>query len=120
MLWNKDTVYDTKYDIVICSDCTFDKETHSHLLHVVRSILKKPSSNDKSDRSLFILCAPHRGDSLQAFITLLESINEFHVELLVKYDDKIWQSHERSLKEEQEYYDKDIHYPLIVYASWNL
>ncbi|CAG8702333.1 calmodulin-lysine N-methyltransferase-like [Rhizophagus irregularis DAOM 181602=DAOM 197198] len=120
MLWNKNTVYDTKYDIVICADCTFDKETHHHLLHVVRSILKKPTSNDKSDESLFILCAPHRGDSLQAFITLLESINEFRVELLVKYDDKIWQCHERSLKEEQGYYDKDIHYPLIMCASWNL
>jgi hypothetical protein len=68
---------------------------------------------------LFILCAPRRGDSLQAFITLLESINEFRVELLVKYDDEIWQCHERSLKE-QGYYDKDIHYPLIMCASWNL
>ncbi|RIA95912.1 hypothetical protein C1645_816053 [Glomus cerebriforme] len=119
MLWNKDTVYDTKYDIVICADCTFDKETHPHLLHVIRSILKKPPLNDKSDKSMFILCAPHRGDSLRAFITLLESINEFHVELLVKYDDKIWQLHEQSLKEEQEYYDRDTHYPLIVCASWN-
>jgi hypothetical protein len=69
---------------------------------------------------LFILCAPHRGDSLQTFVTLLESTNEFHVELLEKYDDKIWQSHERNLKEQQGYYNTDTNYPLIVCASWNL
>ena len=92
---------------------TFDKETHPHLLHTIRSILKK------SNKSLFILCAPYRGDSLRAFITLLETTNEFRVELLEKYDDIVWKSHEKSLKE-QGYYDKDAHYPLIVCAYWNL
>ncbi|GES96636.1 calmodulin-lysine N-methyltransferase isoform X1 [Rhizophagus clarus] len=99
MLWNKNAIYGTKYDIVICADCTFDKATHPHLLHVIRSILKKPISNDKSDE---------------------KSTNEFRVELLVKYDDKIWECHERCLKDEQGYYDKDTHYPLIMRASWNL
>ncbi|CAG8596420.1 14495_t:CDS:2 [Funneliformis caledonium] len=114
MLWNKNTVYDIQYNIVICADCTFDKETHPHLLHVIRSILKK------SDKSLFILCAPRRGDSLQAFVTLLETTGEFRVELLEKYDEIVWKSHGKSLKEEQGYYNTDSHYPLIVRASWNL
>ncbi|CAG8604218.1 12037_t:CDS:2 [Funneliformis mosseae] len=114
MLWNKNTVYDIQYNIVICADCTFDKETHPHLLHVIRSILKK------SDKSLFILCAPRRGDSLQAFVTLLETTGEFRVELLEKYDEIVWKSHGKSLKEEQGYYNTDAHYPLIVRASWNL
>ncbi|CAI2179755.1 2974_t:CDS:2 [Funneliformis geosporum] len=114
MLWNKNTVYDIQCNIVICADCTFDKETHPHLLHAIRSVLKK------SDKSLFILCAPRRGDSLQAFVTLLETTSEFRIELLEKYDEIVWKSHEKSLKEEQGYYDTDAHYPLIVRASWNL
>ncbi|CAG8623760.1 10378_t:CDS:2, partial [Racocetra persica] len=117
MIWNCNTHYDKTYDVVLCADCTFDKQIHLHLLHVIRSILKKPSK-DNPDGSLFLLCAPQRGGSLQEFISLLEAQGDFHVKLLERYDDCVWEVHQQSITENSVHYVPDIHYPLIVQAYW--
>ncbi|CAG8823372.1 20101_t:CDS:2, partial [Dentiscutata erythropus] len=108
MIWDCDTHYDIT---------TFDKQTHSHLLHVIRSILKKPPKNNPEE-CLFLLCAPKRGDSLQEFISLLEAQGDFHVKLLERYDDFIWKAHQQNIAENSEHYAPDTHYPLIMQAYW--
>ncbi|CAG8521857.1 9781_t:CDS:2, partial [Diversispora eburnea] len=125
MLWDLNTAYNDTYDVVICADCTFDKSTHPHLLHVLKSIIKKPLPNNNSNYysdggrgGLFILCAPNRGDSLNAFIKLIESLEkDLKIELLVKYDDIVWNIHENNLNDSNNY-DPDTHYPLILKIYW--
>ncbi|KAF0468363.1 Calmodulin-lysine N-methyltransferase [Gigaspora margarita] len=119
MIWDCDTHYDITYDVVICADCTFDKQMHSHLLHVIRSILKKPSKNNPEE-CLFLLCAPQRGDSLQEFISLLKSQGDFNVKLLERYDDFVWKAHQQNIAENSEHYVPDTHYPLIMQAYWRV
>ncbi|RHZ60557.1 hypothetical protein Glove_352g61 [Diversispora epigaea] len=143
MLWDSNTAYNDTYDVVICADCTFDKSTHPHLLHVLKSIIKKPlpgnnnnnNSNDNNNNNyysgeggggLFILCAPNRGDSLNAFIKLIESLEkDLKIELLIKYDDIVWNIHENNLNNNNNNmdnecysYDPDTHYPLILKVYW--
>ncbi|CAG8764218.1 41761_t:CDS:2 [Gigaspora margarita] len=119
MIWDCDTHYDITYDVVICADCTFDKQMHSHLLHVIRSILKKPSKNNPEE-CLFLLCAPQRGDSLQEFISLLKSQGDFNVKLLERYNNFVWKAHQQNIAENSEHYVPDTHYPLIMQAYWRV
>ncbi|CAG8461742.1 7036_t:CDS:2 [Cetraspora pellucida] len=119
MIWDRNIHYDKTYDVVLCADCTFDKQIHLHLLHVIRSILKKPSKNNPY-KSLFLLCAPQRGGSLQEFISLLEIQGDFHVKLLERYDDFVLKVHQQSITENPVHYIPDTHYPLIVQAYWRV
>ncbi|CAG8553012.1 11583_t:CDS:2 [Racocetra fulgida] len=84
----------------------------------------QPSSvtltDDNPDGSLFLLCAPQRGGSLQEFISLLEAQGDFHVKLLERYDDCVWEVHQQSITENSVHYVPDIHYPLIVQAYWRV
>lgn len=102
-LWST-SPHDSQFDYVICADCLFFEEVHSHLAQVMVKLLKPTGSA--------LLLAPQRGGTLDKFCAVAKSY--FRIESSVHYDNLIWQKHRESLEQfgDTGVYSVDLHYPL--------
>ena len=111
LLWNdaflqSTSPHDSQFDYVICADCLFFEEVHSHLAQVMVKLLKPTGSA--------LLLAPGRGGTFEKFCAAAKSY--FRIESSMHYDDLIWQKHREALKRFGDIgmYSVDLHYPLLL------
>lgn len=106
LLWNTDLHESSKIDLLLCSDCTHFQEHHASLAVTIASLLRIGG--------VAILCQPPRGNSLNNFITCVESMNGIlSIQQMVEYDEKVTSCHVKELGTNP-CYDPNIHYPYIV------
>ena len=71
LVWDKYSIYNEDYDIIIISDCLFFKNYHIDLIYTIKSNLK--------DDGICIIISPPRGDSMELF--LKEASSFFNVSI---------------------------------------
>ena len=109
------------FDLVLVSDCTHFTEFHADLAATIGRLLRIGG--------VCILCQPRRGESLKMFIELIHAMNTnykddvdgdgsciplFKMDLYNQYSETLFTSHERLVDDKNEYYDANIHYPLLL------
>lgn len=71
-----------RYDVVLAADCVFFRTFHRDLLWLLRSSLRR------GGRAL--LLQPHRGDSLDAFVSLVRAeAPDLIVDIVYDFDAKV-------------------------------
>lgn len=95
----------TQFDFVLCADCLFKDDIREQLVFAIYKLLKPEGQA--------IIFAPHRGNSLNNFIDLAKRLfGDSAVELIQKYDEKVWHFHLSNLSSAS--YDENIHYPYFI------
>ncbi|KAI4314744.1 hypothetical protein L6164_027621 [Bauhinia variegata] len=110
--WNQEETFNiaNTFDVIVASDCTFFKDFHKDLAHVIKLLLSNAGSSEA------ILVSPKRGDSLDLFLEIVKE-NGQHFSVTENYDAEIWKRHERLMNEDKDSwpsYEKDHCYPLLI------
>mmetsp|Transcript_16335 Transcript_16335/g.23039 ORF Transcript_16335/g.23039 Transcript_16335/m.23039 type:complete len:441 (+) Transcript_16335:111-1433(+) len=98
------------FDLCLASDCVHFQEFHAALALTVARLLRVDG--------VAIFCQPHRSNSLQRFMDLLDYMNKrdealWEVSLIHDYDEEMSKRHEQYLKHDSSY-DPSIHYPSLL------
>jgi hypothetical protein len=91
-------------DVVIGSDCLFFKDFHDALLSMLDHILVP--------NGVIILLQPPRGDSLDIFVKKAEAF--FNVNRYFDYCAEMSEQRDEFLLKQQEHYNLDKHYPILL------
>lgn len=105
--WDVGAPQEELYDVIICADCLFFKETSASL---VQSIYRMLQHNGKA-----LIVAPNREGTFGYFKNL--AMEYFTVEEVEQYSSEVVKAHESFINEPG--YDPDIHFPklLILYKK---
>lgn len=104
--WEKDTYYDDlekRFDYIICADCLFFDEAREGLCHTIYKLLKQDG--------LCFIFAPNRKNTFHKFVDYAKAY--FECVIVNNYDDEVWTKHMRE-KENNDMYDQDLDYPLLL------
>jgi len=100
--WDVQAAHAELYDVIICADCLFFKETTASL---AQSIYKMLNDNGKA-----LIVAPNREGTFGYFKNL--AMEYFTVEEVHQYSSEIVKAHESFINEPG--YDPDIHFPKLL------
>jgi len=101
--WNENVdQLEESYDVILCADCLFFKESSAHLVQAIYKIL--------SPKGKAYIAAPNREGTFGFFKTLAEEL--FNVEEFEDYSIEVTKAHESCLSEPG--YNSDIHYPKLL------
>jgi len=90
------------YDVIMCADCLFFKESSSSLVQALYDMLR---TGGKA-----IVMAPNREGTFGNFSSLARK--HFTIEVVENYSGEIWKAHESYLGSIG--YEPDIHYPMLM------
>lgn len=104
--WDKDTNYGDlaeRFDYIICADCLFFDEFRDHLCGTIYKLLKMDG--------MCLIFAPNRQNTFHKFVDMAKLY--FECMIVHDYDMDVWDKH-LDEKENNDDYDEDIHYPLLL------
>ena len=93
---------ESQYDVIICADCLFFKESSEKLVQMFQKLLRP--------KGKAFIVAPHREGTFDHFQNLAEQC--FRVEEVLDYSKEVTKAHESCLSEPG--YNPDIHYPKLM------
>jgi len=93
------------YDVIICADCLFFKESSNSLVNALFTMLK--------EKGKVIVMAPNREGTFGKFEKLAQKF--FSVQVFENYSSEVWKAHESCLGVAE--YLPDIHYPKLMVLS---
>lgn len=92
-----------KFDYILCADCLFFDEARSALVDAICHFL--------SDSGVCFVMAPRRGTTFDLFVECAIR-KRLMCNVFVRYDEHIWERHLELKK--SNFYDENIHYPILV------
>ena len=101
--WDEENDHlECQYDVIICADCLFFKESSEKLVKLIHKLLRP--------KGKAFIVAPHREGTFDHFKSLAEPL--FSVEEVLDYSKEVTKAHESCLSEPG--YTPDIHYPKLM------
>jgi calmodulin-lysine N-methyltransferase len=104
--WDKNTNYgdlEGRFDYIICADCLFFDDFREDLGATIYKLLKKDGT--------CLIFAPNRKNTFHKFVDMAKV--HFECMIVHDYDLELWEKHLNE-KENNQYYDEDVHYPLLL------